>query len=114
MLYISASYGYNVSNEFELREIYVSNETSDMYVLKSSEGYIPQRTVGNVIDLIDATKNSIYPLIGFSEIRTYNDDDPRSLAVFLSTKIKKVDLSQENADKALFNVIASFGDSYEN
>ena|SRR6056297_811642 len=113
MLFTAASYSYNTSNEFELREIYVSDEQSDMYVLKGNEGFIPQKIQGNVLDIVSAVKNSVYPLIGFSEVRIYNDDDPKSLATFLHSKIQKVDLGQENAEKALFNVIASFGESYE-
>lgn len=112
MLYLAASYSYAVDNEFELREIYVSDDET-LFVLKSNEGFVPQRINGSVIDVVAATKNAVYPLLGFSEIRTYNDDDPKSLATFLHTKITKVDIGHLSADKALFNVIASFGDSYE-
>lgn len=112
MLYLAASYSYNQDNEFELREIYVSDDSS-LFVLKNDEGYVPQRISGSVIDIVNATRNSVYPLIGFSEIRTYNDDDPKSLATFLHNKISNVDLSHPNTDKALFNVVASFGESYE-
>ena len=111
MIYISASYEY-LDNEFSLKDIYVSSEFQEMYILSKVSGFIPVRVEGHVIDVVDASKNSFYPLIGFSEVRTYEDNDPKALALFLSQKIQDVDFSHKDADKALYNVISSFGDGY--
>jgi len=111
MVYISASYEY-VDNDFSLRDIYVSSATQEMYVLSKASGFVPFRTEGTVVDVYDASKNSVYPLIGFSDIRVYDDNDPKALALFLSQKIQDVNFTHPDADKALYNVISSFGESY--
>jgi len=111
MIYIVSSYEYN-ENVFSLKEIYVSSGES-MYVLSKDSGFLPFSTVGNVVDVYDASKNSVFPLVGFSEIRVYDgDDDAGAFSKFLYSKIKETNFSHPDADKALFNVISSFGDEY--
>jgi hypothetical protein len=110
MLYIASSFEYE-NSEFAIKEIYVSDENT-LFILNKNDGYLPTSVDGDVKGLVDASKNSIYPLLGFSEIRTYNDSDPKSLANFFYKKIVEVDFSNPNADKALFNVISNFGEPY--
>lgn len=111
MILITVSYEY-IDNVFTLKDIYVSNY-QNMYVLSKSTGFVPSFREGDVADLYDASKNSVYPLIGFSDIRVYKgDDDAQAFAKFLNQKISEVEFSHPDADKALFNVIANFGEEY--
>lgn len=111
MIYITASYEY-VDNTFTVKDIYVSSY-QNMYVLSKSTGFVPYFIEGDVVDLYDASKNCVYPLIGFSDVRVYNgDDDAKAFAKFLSQKIITIEFSHPDADKALFNVISSFGEEY--
>lgn len=110
MLYIVASYEYE-DNEFSMKDIYISDESS-LYVMSKDQGFLPFSSEGSTVDIVDASKNSVYPLVGFGEIRQYNDDDPKSFATFLHRKIKDVDFDSSEADKALFNVISNFGEPY--
>jgi len=110
MIYIAGSYEYE-NNDFVMKEIYVSDE-ENMYVLTKDDGFVPFQTKGHVVDVVDATKNAVYPLVGFSEVRTHVDDDPKSFAVFLYNKLKDIDFSSSESDKSLFHIISNFGESY--
>jgi len=110
MLYISTQACYNDNNKFELKEIYIS-DLKTTYIMKRDEGYTPYPYEISLLDLIEASQGSTYPLLGFSLIRTYRDDDAKSLAAFFRSKISKVDLSAPNAEKTLFDVLSNFGET---
>jgi hypothetical protein len=108
MLMISISSFYDQNNEFKIKELYVSDE-KDLYIMKSSESFVPYKYNGSVKDLFDSVKNSTYPVFSMSNIRTYEDDDPKSLSQFLFKKISNTDLKKRGAHKALFDVLSVFG-----
>lgn len=112
MIQTSISGYYTSSNEFRIKEIYVSNEEI-MYTLKRDESFFPYEYKGSVKELYDSIKNSFYPNFFMSEPRQYSDDDPKSLATFFMNKIQDFDLSERDAEKRLFDLLAGFGEEME-
>lgn len=108
MLMVSCSGFYDEKNIFRLKEIFVSDD-AEMYVLKKDESFFPSRYSGNVKEFYDSVKNNYYPNVFFSEPRVYDDNDPKSLAVFFMNKIQDFNLSHEGAEKKLFDVVSGFG-----
>lgn len=109
MLYVAASAYYDENNEFRLHEIYVSDE-SQTYILKQKENYTPYPYPIRLQDLKAVTEDSVYPLYLYSKTRQYNDNDAKSLAFYLRSKVAKADMSQAGAEKTLYDVIANFGE----
>jgi hypothetical protein len=109
MLMISISGYFDFNNNFKIKELYVSDE-SEMYILKSSESFVPYRYMGNVSDLFDSIKNCYYPIFSLSKIRSYEDNDPKSLATFLMQKISQMDVKKPGMEKLIFEVLSGFGD----
>lgn len=109
MLYISVTSYYDNKNKFRLKEIYVSDE-NEMYVLKKEDSFVPYKYPGNVKDFYDSVKNLFYPLLYTSKVRVYKDDDPKSLAKYLSDHILSVDMKKPGAERHLFDVLSSFGE----
>jgi len=110
MVYISTRAMYNEDNEFQLKEIYVS-DGDITYVLQRDEGYVPYPYHISLQALIESTRGMAYPLGGFSELRSHPDDDAKSLAAFFRDKIAKINLQLPNAEKTLFEVMSNFGES---
>lgn len=112
MLYLSATAYYDNKNNFRLKEIYISDE-HDMYVLKKEDSFVPYRYKGNVKNFYDSVKNLFYPFLYTSKVRSYEDDDPKSMAQFFYDKISSTDMKKQGAEKALFDVLSSFGEELE-
>lgn len=110
MIMISISGYYNHENEFNLKEIYVSDD-ANVFILKKSESFIPYLYPGNVDELFDSIKNCYYPVFSMSQIKTHPDDDAKSLANFFMNKINSMDLTKPNSQKTLFDVLSAFGET---
>lgn len=108
MLNISISGYFSTFNDFRVKEILVSDEKT-LYILKSSESFIPYAYEGNVQELFDSIKNLYYPSYALSKIKCHPDDDAKSLANFLMAKIQELGLSESSSHKKLFDVVSSFG-----
>jgi hypothetical protein len=109
MLMVSISGYYNSQNDFLIKEIYVSDERQ-VFIMKRSESFFPYAYTGNAQELFDSIKNCYYPAFSMSTVRMHSDDDAKSLATFFMQKIQMLDLKKSGAEKALFDVISSFGD----
>lgn len=109
MIYLSTLCNYDENNDFHVQEVYVSDNTNGTYILKKNSGYVPILYNISLKDLYDMSKNSLFPLFGFGQIRVYNDNDPKTFANFLFNKISKVDMSSSVAEKKLFDVLNNFG-----
>jgi len=109
MVYIAARALYNDANEFQLKEIYVS-DTKVTYVMKRDEGFTPYPYKVSLLDMLEATEGMAYPLGGFSALRVHQDDDAKALAAFFRSKLAKVNLKLPNAEKTLFDVLSNFGE----
>jgi hypothetical protein len=105
---ISISGYFSSFNDFKIKEIAVSDETS-MFILKAAESFLPRQYPGNTQNLADSVKNLYYPSYAFSNIRCHPDDDAKSLANFLMQKIQEFNIYEDGAHKRLFDVISSFG-----
>lgn len=112
MLTISSSGYYNSNNDFLIKEIYVS-DTRQVFILKRSESFMPYSYPGTTEELFDSVKNCYYPIFSMSTVRTYQDNDAKSLATYLMQRIHALDLKKTGAEKALFDVISSFGDEIQ-
>jgi len=108
MLMISISGYYNPQNEFLIKEIYVSDK-KEVFVMKRSESFFPYLYDGNVEELFDSIKNCYYPAFSMSTVKTYPDNDAKSLATFFMQKIHSLDLNKPDSEKNLFDVISGFG-----
>jgi hypothetical protein len=109
MLMISISGYFDFSNAFKVKEVYVSDE-SEVYILKSSESFVPYKYNGTVSDLFDSIKNCYYPAFSMSNVRVHEDNDAKALSNFLMQKINQIDMKKPGSEKILFDVISGFGD----
>lgn len=108
MITLASRMMYSEKNEFELKEIYVSDGSST-YILKKNEGYVPTLHPFNLMDMYHASKGQLFSSVGFGTLRSYNDNDAKSLANYLYDKIQSVNMSMPNAEKILFDVLSAFG-----
>lgn len=113
MILISTTGYFDDNNNFRLKEVQVSNQ-SELYILKSSEKFVPYKYQGNVKDLLDARKNSVYPLYSSRGIRVYeDDDDARSMANFFMDKLSSLDMKNSVDEQSVFDVLSSFGKGFD-
>lgn len=111
MLYVSTRTFYNEKNQFELKEIYVSDGTVT-YILRKNEGFVPVAYNFGLLDMFAASKGLLFSNLGFGVIRQYNDTDAKSLANYLRDKITGVNMKAKNAEKTLYEVLSTFGEDY--
>ena len=111
MLLISSRTFYNEQNQFELKEIYVS-DGAVTYILRKSEGFIPVMYNFGFLDMYESSRNLVFSNLGFGPIRQYNDNDAKSLANYLRDKITGVNIKAKNAEKTLYEVLSTFGEEY--
>lgn len=109
MLKISSMISYDQDNNFELREIYVS-DGAVTYVLKKGEAFIPIEYPFPLEQIVEGFKGLLFSNLGLGPVRTYNDTDAKSLANYLHRKISSVNMSIPNAEKTLYDVISLFGE----
>lgn len=111
MLFVSTRTFYNEKNQFELKEIYVS-DGAVTYILRKTEGFIPVAYNLGLMDMHEAAKGLLFSNLGFGVIRQYNDTDAKSLANYLRDKITGVNMKAKNAEKTLYEVLSTFGEDY--
>lgn len=109
MVMVSASGYFNRENEFQVKEIYVSDD-AQVFILKRSESFVPYAYEGTVEELFDSIKNCYYPNFSMSTVKSHDDNDAKSLATFFMQKIHSLDLKKSGAEKTLFDVISGFGE----
>lgn len=109
MIQISISGFYSNTNEFKIKEIYVSDDEV-MYTLKREESFFPHEYKGSVKELYDSVKNCYYPNFFMSTPRVHHDDDPKSLATFFMNKIREFDLKKQGSEKRLYDMLSGFGE----
>lgn len=110
MLYLSSLLTYNEDNEFELKELYVS-DNKITYVLRKEEQYLPVKYHVSLLDVHRAVQALPFSGAKYSNLRQYNDDDAHSLAKYLQNKITSVNMNLPGADQTLADALAIFGDA---
>lgn len=112
MLLVSSMKHYTEENQFELKEIYVSDE-SCTYILRKTEGFIPIKYDFPFSKLYSSAKNLPFSNLSFGPVRRYEDTDAKSLASYIKEKIDGVNIKAPNAEKTLYEVLSTFGESNE-
>jgi hypothetical protein len=108
MITIASRMMYSESNEFNLKEIYVSDGSST-FILRKDEGYAPVPYPFDLMSMYYSCKGQLFSSVGFSSVRQYQDNDAKSMASYLYDKIRSVNMSMPNAEKTLFDVLSNFG-----
>lgn len=109
MLSISVSAYFTPTNNFRVKEVYVS-DGQETYILKASDYFKPVPYKGSLEQIQDSMKNCFFPIFSMSKIRYYDDDDAKSLATFFQNTIRSLDFKDKYFDKKLFEVISGFGE----
>lgn len=109
MTYIATCIGYDTTNMFELKEIYVGNEETT-YVFKKGSGYRIEEYRIPFYSFV--YPNLLSPQYIIGPLRQKDERDTRSLANYIGSKLSTVDMGNPIAEKALYEVLSNFGREY--
>lgn len=112
MIYICAS-AIVKQDEFEVQSIYVLGDDDQGYILTKNGGWAPVQVDMDLKVLVDVQHSQEFyaSRLVYSELRTYDDDDAKSFALFVQKQLGDSKKSPE-FHKRFFKVLQLIGNKY--